>query len=84
MPTRDRVLAADADHEHVGLGDRKIANVKATGAQAVFMGNVGCLMQVMRHLKKDLPEVWAAHPIDALYASYTGEMPRELKASGGR
>ena len=61
------------------LGDRKIANVKATGAQAVFMGNVGCLMQVMRHLKKDLPEVWAAHPIDALYASYTGEMPRELK-----
>ena len=61
------------------LGDRKIANIQATGAQAVFMGNVGCLMQVMRHLKKDLPEVWAAHPIDALYASYTGEMPRELK-----
>ncbi|MGL6072660.1 MAG: (Fe-S)-binding protein [Fimbriiglobus sp.] len=61
------------------LGDRKVQNVKATGASAVLMGNVGCLMQVSRHLKKDLPEVWAAHPIDILYAAYTGEMPPELR-----
>jgi glycolate oxidase iron-sulfur subunit len=61
------------------LGDRKIEAIRSTGARAVFMGNVGCLMQVTRHLKESLPGVWAAHPIDALYASYTGDLPRELR-----
>lgn len=62
------------------LGQRKIENIKATGAQAVFMGNVGCLMQVARHLKKTAPEIWVAHTIDALWASYSGEMPRGVYA----
>lgn len=57
------------------LGERKTANIRATGAQAVFMGNVGCLMQVARHLKKTAPDIWVAHTIDALWASYSGEMP---------
>lgn len=61
------------------LGDRKVANIEATGAKAVFTGNVGCLMQITRHLKKTSPHVWAAHPMDALWASYSGEMPRELR-----
>lgn len=56
------------------LGDRKTANIRATGAQAVFMGNVGCLLQVARHLKKTAPDIWVAHTIDALWASYSGEM----------
>jgi len=55
------------------LGERKVANIRATGAQAVFMGNVGCLMQVSRHLKKVAPDIWVAHTIDALWASYSGE-----------
>jgi glycolate oxidase iron-sulfur subunit len=62
------------------LGDRKAANVRATGAKALFTGNVGCLMQIARHLKDVAPDVWCAHPVDALYASYTGEMPKELTA----
>ena len=57
------------------LGDRKAANIAATGAKAVFTGNVGCLMQVTRHLRKNHPHVWCAHPIDALWASYSGEIP---------
>ena len=61
------------------LGDRKAANIVATGAQAVFTGNVGCLMQVTRHLKKTHPHIWCAHPIDALWASYTGDMPDGVK-----
>ncbi len=61
------------------LGERKTANIRATGAQAVFMGNVGCLMQVARHLKKTAPEIWVAHTIDALWASYGGEMPAMLR-----
>ena len=61
------------------LGDRKADRIKATGAKAVLVGNVGCLMQISRHLKTIAPDVWCAHPIDALWASYSGEMPRELR-----
>jgi glycolate oxidase iron-sulfur subunit len=61
------------------LGERKVANIRATGAQAVFMGNVGCLLQVARHLKEKAPDIWVAHTIDALWASYSGEMPSELR-----
>jgi len=57
------------------LGDRKIENIVSTGATAVFMGNVGCLLQVARHLRAEHPEIWVAHTIDALWASYSGEMP---------
>jgi glycolate oxidase iron-sulfur subunit len=60
------------------LGDRKIANITSTTARAVFTGNVGCLMQITRHLKKARQKVWAAHPIDALWASYSGDIPSEL------
>lgn len=61
------------------LGDRKAENIKRTGAQAVLIGNVGCLMQISRHLKSVAPEVWCAHPIDALWASYSGEVPEGVQ-----
>jgi glycolate oxidase iron-sulfur subunit len=54
------------------LGQRKARNLLATGAQAVFSGNVGCLLQIGRHLRKVRPDIWIAHPIDALWASYSG------------
>jgi glycolate oxidase iron-sulfur subunit len=63
------------------VGQRKAANVRSTGARAVFTGNVGCLLQIARHLRVEAPEVWVAHPIDALWASYSGEMPAALKRS---
>ena len=34
------------------LGERKAKNILATGAQAVFTGNVGCLLQIGRHLRE--------------------------------
>jgi glycolate oxidase iron-sulfur subunit len=55
------------------LGERKADRILATGADAVFTGNVGCLMQITRHLKAKRPDLWVAHPIDALWASYGGE-----------
>lgn len=63
------------------LGERKAANILATGARAVFTGNVGCLMQITRHVKRMNPNVWFAHPVDALWASYSGDLPNELQAS---
>lgn len=55
------------------LGDRKINNILATKAQAVFSGNVGCLLQIGRHLRAHHPNIWVGHTIDALWASYSGE-----------
>jgi glycolate oxidase iron-sulfur subunit len=52
------------------LGERKARNIIDTGAEVVFTANVGCLMQVTRHLRKLAPQIRVMHPIDALWASY--------------
>jgi glycolate oxidase iron-sulfur subunit len=57
------------------LGQRKAAHILATGAQAVFAANVGCLLQIGRHLRAGRPDLWIAHPIDALWAGYGGPAP---------
>jgi glycolate oxidase iron-sulfur subunit len=57
------------------LGQRKAKNILETGAQAVFTGNVGCLLQIARYLRAERPGLWVAHPIDALWAAYSGQMP---------
>jgi glycolate oxidase iron-sulfur subunit len=55
------------------LGDRKAQNILATKPQAVFTANAGCLLQIRKHLKAAAPDVWVAHPVEALWASYTGQ-----------
>jgi glycolate oxidase iron-sulfur subunit len=55
------------------LGLRKAGNIVGTGARAVFAGNVGCLLQIGRYLRQEHPDIRVAHPIDALWASYSGE-----------
>jgi glycolate oxidase iron-sulfur subunit len=62
------------------VGQRKARNILDTGAQAVFTGNVGCLLQIARHLREQKPDLWVAHPMDALWASYSGQLPRFLAA----
>src|SRR5207245_8102693 len=51
------------------LGQRKAANILAANPQAVFTGNVGCILQIGRYLRKERPDIWVAHLIDALWAS---------------
>jgi hypothetical protein len=63
------------------LGQRKAKNIVATGAQAVFSGNVGCTLQIIRHLREMKPDMWVAHPVDALWASYSGEAPKEIRGT---
>jgi glycolate oxidase iron-sulfur subunit len=58
------------------LGRRKIQNILAAGPHAVFSGNVGCLLQIGRHLRFVGQEITVAHMIDALWASYSGQTPR--------
>src|SRR5262249_61854429 len=54
------------------LGRRKAENILATGARAVFTGNVGCLLQITRHLRERRPDFSAAHPSHAPWARYRG------------
>ena len=56
------------------LGRRKARHILDTGARAVFTGNVGCLLQIARYLREQQPDLWVAHPVDALWASYSGEI----------
>jgi glycolate oxidase iron-sulfur subunit len=61
------------------VGERKAQNIVSTRARAVFTGNVGCLLQIARHLRGQNPPVWVAHPIDALWASYSGQRPAGVR-----
>jgi glycolate oxidase iron-sulfur subunit len=54
------------------LGLRKAKNLLETGADAIFSGNVGCLIQIGRYLRDQNLKLWIAHPVDALWASYEG------------
>lgn len=54
------------------LGQRKANNLLATGAEAVFSSNVGCLIQMQRYVRQQQPNIWVAHVVDALWKSYQG------------
>jgi glycolate oxidase iron-sulfur subunit len=51
------------------LGDRKAANVLATGAQAFASANPGCLVQVSQALRRARRRLPALHPIELVDAS---------------
>jgi glycolate oxidase iron-sulfur subunit len=57
------------------LGERKADHIVATGAEVVLAGNVGCLMQISRHLRAAGSNAWVAHPVDLLWAAYSGRLP---------
>ncbi len=57
------------------LGQRKARNILDANVQAVFSGNVGCTLQIGRYLRKQRPDLWVGHFIDALWASYSGQVP---------
>jgi glycolate oxidase iron-sulfur subunit len=51
------------------LGDRKAANVRATGAQVYASANPGCLVQVSQALRRANRPLPALHPIELVDAS---------------
>lgn len=57
------------------LGERKARNILASGAEAVAMGNIGCILQIRTHLSalgKMLP---VFHTIEILDLAYTRQYP---------
>ena len=54
------------------LGDRKAANIVATGAQVLVTANPGCLMQVTSAIERSGHAMGMAHTIEVLDASIRG------------
>ncbi len=55
------------------LGQRKLVNIRRTGARVVITSNVGCLMQILREARMKGEALRAIHPMDLLDKSYRGE-----------
>jgi glycolate oxidase iron-sulfur subunit len=62
------------------LGDRKAANVLATGAELLVTANPGCLMQVGRSVRRTGGTIALAHTVEVLDASLRGRPARTLTA----
>jgi glycolate oxidase iron-sulfur subunit len=60
------------------LGDRKAANVLATGADLLVTSNPGCLMQLRNALERRGQRLPMAHVAEVLDAAVRGAQPREL------
>jgi len=54
------------------LGERKAANVAATGAEVYAAANPGCLVQVSTYLRRSGRRLPAVHPVELLDASIRG------------
>jgi glycolate oxidase iron-sulfur subunit len=54
------------------LGERKVKNILASGAQLVVTGNIGCLVQIRTHLNTNRALTGAG--IDSLPVLHTVEL----------
>jgi glycolate oxidase iron-sulfur subunit len=66
------------------LGERKAANVAATGADVYAAANPGCLVQVSRYLRRAGRPLPAVHPVELLDASIRGVGRFKILTSGRR
>jgi glycolate oxidase iron-sulfur subunit len=66
------------------LGERKAANVIATGASAYASANPGCLVQVSTYLRRSGAHLPALHPVELLDASIRGVTAGRLFAGARR
>jgi glycolate oxidase iron-sulfur subunit len=57
------------------LSRRKMENIRATGAAALFTANAGCLLQIDKQARQNRLPLWVAHPLDVLDLSYRQQPP---------
>ncbi len=65
------------------LGDRKAANIVATGAELLVTANPGCLMQVASAIERSGHPMGMAHTVEVLDASLRGLPVSALTDRGG-
>ena len=64
------------------LGDRKAANIVATGARLLVTANPGCLMQVASAIERSGHPMGMAHTVEVLDASIRGLSAESLITTG--
>jgi glycolate oxidase iron-sulfur subunit len=52
------------------LGSQKVENIRSTGSQAVIAGNIGCLVQIRKHLEESGPGLPVYHTFEILDLAY--------------
>lgn len=52
------------------LVSRKVDHIARSGAQAIVMGNAGCLLHIGRKLRQTGRSIWIGHTVDLLDCSY--------------
>ena len=57
------------------LGQRKVAHILETGAEAVAAGNIGCIMQIRTHMQQAAKPIPIYHSIEVLDLAYRQDMP---------
>lgn len=55
------------------LGEQKARRIAATGAEIVASGNIGCLVQIRRHLASIGSSLPVVHTVELLDRAYSGE-----------
>ncbi|WP_018155047.1 (Fe-S)-binding protein [Demetria terragena] len=60
------------------LGDRKLRNIRSTGAELLITANPGCLMQIAQAMERDATPIAMAHTAVVLDASQRGLPVEEL------
>ncbi len=58
------------------LSRRKLENILSTGARLVLASNAGCLLQIMREVRRQRAPLLVMHPMDLLDLSYRGQQPK--------
>jgi glycolate oxidase iron-sulfur subunit len=61
------------------LGRRKLENILSTKAQVVLVSNAGCLLQIMREVRRQRQPIQVLHPMELLDLSYRNEQPKWLR-----
>jgi glycolate oxidase iron-sulfur subunit len=64
------ILQAEVAHE---LGQQKARNLTNTGAQVIASANIGCYVQISKHLKLQEKEVPVLHPMQLLDMAIQGK-----------
>jgi glycolate oxidase iron-sulfur subunit len=57
------------------LSERKMANIKKTGARVAITSNAGCALQIAREARAQGERLAVVHPMEILDWSYRGVKP---------
>ena len=65
------------------LAERKLRNIRSTGAEVCITGNVGCAMQIQSQAEADRVPLEVRHPVELLHRAVFGEQSHARRKRDG-